>query len=156
MLKTITILLAVAVMATICLPLQGGEPMCGSDARNAGRGSPCPHCGCCLVPVCHISCTTKKVTEYKYGCRCEDLCIPGVTPIGKKGQSCEASGQCAGQTGNNGCQEGCGGRCLIHEVHKLVKKPQTKEVPVRTCTVEWVCPSCGCHGDCQEGATPSR
>jgi hypothetical protein len=27
-------------------------------------------------------------------------------------------------------------------VHKLVKCPVFKEVPVRKCTVEWVCPNC--------------
>ena len=41
----------------------------------------CPHCGCRLVRVCHMYCTTKTVIEYKYTCVCEEMCIPGVTPI---------------------------------------------------------------------------
>ncbi len=116
----------------------------------------CPHCGCQLVPVCHVYCTTKKETTYKYTCNCETICIPGVTPL-CKGRSCEGSGQCAGasDTGSNGCQDGCGGQCCLHEVRKLVKHPVTKEVPVRTCTVEWSCPQCGGHGHCAEGAAPS-
>jgi hypothetical protein len=142
MLKTITISLALAITAAICLPLQGGEPACSAEG-DACCNSACPHCGCGLVRVCHISCDTKKVTEYKYGCRCEDICIPGVTPICKQRRSCETSGECADATGKNGCQEGCGGRCVIREAHKLVKYPVTKEVPVRKCTVAWVCPNCG-------------
>ena len=37
----------------------------------------CPNCGCRLVPVCHVYCATKKVTEHKYTCICEEVCIPG-------------------------------------------------------------------------------
>jgi hypothetical protein len=96
-----------------------------------------------------VYCATKKVTEYKYRCVCEEICIPGVTPICKRDAACGGSGECAGGCGacNSGCQEGCAGRCKIHEVRKLVKYPVTKEVPVRKCTVEWVCPKCGC-GQC--------
>jgi hypothetical protein len=140
----------------------GGESRCVEavgcpEAGCNGSNGCCPQCGCRLVAVCHTSCTTKKVTEYKYVCKCEDMCVPGVTPICKKCQSCENSGECAvaGDTCNNGCQEGCGGRCLVREVHKLTKYPVTKDVPVRKCTVEWVCPQCDCHGNCAEGAAPS-
>ena len=35
-----------------------------------------------------------------------------------------------------------------------MKIPCVKEVPVKTCTVEWVCPRCGCHGNCLENAPP--
>jgi hypothetical protein len=34
---------------------------------------------------------------------------------------------------------------LVREAHKLMKYPVTKEVPVRKCTVEWVCPQCNAH-----------
>jgi hypothetical protein len=30
-----------------------------------------------------------------------------------------------------------------------------KEVPVKKCTVEWVCPQCHCQGNCTQGAAPS-
>jgi hypothetical protein len=157
MLKTIALSLTLAMTATICLPLQGGGPTCGAKAQNACCGSTCPHCGCRLVPVCHTYCTTNKVTEYKYCCACEDICIPGVTPLCNKCRSCETSGGCAGtgDTCNNGCQEGCGGRCLVREPHKLVKFPVTKEVPVKKCTVEWVCPHCDCQGNCTQRVAPS-
>ena len=128
----------------------GGE----SCRAEAGCSDCCSQCGCRLVPVCHISCTTKKVTEYKYVCKCEDLCVPGVTPICKKCRSCETSGECAAAC-DNGCEDGCCGHCKIHEVHKLAKYPVTKEVPVRKCTVEWVCPHCNCHGNCAAEAAPS-
>ena len=41
----------------------------------------CPHCGCRLVPVCHVYWTTKEVTTYKYTCKCDYICVPGVTRL---------------------------------------------------------------------------
>jgi hypothetical protein len=152
MLKTITLSLTLAMAAPIGLPLPGGQPTCSPDAGNAASGgSLCPHCGCRLVPVCHTYCATKKITEYKYGCVCEELCIPGITRLAPRCRSCEDSSRCAGacDTGNGSGQEGCEGRCLVREVPKLVKYPVTKEVPVRKCRVEWVCPKCG-GGNCLE------
>ena len=101
----------------------------------------CPHCGCRLVPVCHIYWTTKKVTTYKYTCKCEYICVPGVT------RWCDKCGNC------DDCCKDC--KCRLHEVRHLVKIPCVKEVPVKKCTVEWVCPHCDCHGNCVEGAAPS-
>jgi hypothetical protein len=46
-------------------------------------------------------------------------------------------------------------KCRIHEVNRLVKIPCDKEVPVRKCSVEWVCPQCHCHGNGAQGAAPS-
>ena len=90
MLKTFTLSLTLAMTAMIGMPSQGGEPTCGGEAQNAACcDSLCPRCGCRLVPVCHTYCTTKKVTEYKYVCACEAICIPGVTPVCKKCRSCE-------------------------------------------------------------------
>ena len=133
MLKAITFLSTLMIAATIGASLQGGEPACGTEGGSACAYT-CPKCGCGLVPACNIQCTTKKVTEYKYGCRCEEICVPAVTPICKRGCCCD----------EDACEASCG-RCAIHEIHKLVKYPTTKEVPVRKCTVEWVCPSCNCH-----------
>ena len=121
----------------------------------------CPHCGCKLVPICHIYCTTKKVTTFKYTCKCETICVPGVTRLCDKcgNRDGDGSGQCAGggENGNSGSQDCCDGccRCRIHEVKQLVKIPCDKEVPVKKCTVEWVCPNCGDHGHCTESAAPS-
>ena len=118
-------------------PLLGQVPVYGDAAATGATasGEPCcgccPHCGCRLVAVCNICCTTKKVTEYKYRCTSQDKCIPGVTPVCKRHDCCEND---------------CGGRCTVKEINKLVKVPVTKEVPVRTCVVEWVCPRCSDGG----------
>lgn len=163
MLRTITLSLALA--ALIGLPSRAGEPACNCGC-NSGCGCEhgcqtcskcCPQCGCKLVPVCHVYCTTKKVTEYKYTCICEDVCIPGVTPCCcKRCESCGCCNECGCQNGNNGCEEGCCGKCRVREISKLVKIPVCKEVPVRKCTVEWVCPNCNgnCNGNCQPDAAP--
>jgi hypothetical protein len=101
----------------------------------------CPKCGCHegLVPVCHTYCTTKKETKYHYLCKCETICVPDHCPSCPKcGDGC-----CEGGCGEDGCESGkC--TCLIKTVHKLAKIPYTVETPVRKCTIEWVCPSCGC------------
>jgi hypothetical protein len=40
-------------------------------------------------------------------------------------------------------------------VPRLVIHPVTEEVPVRKCTVQWVCPKCGaCCGQSGSTATP--
>lgn len=123
----------------------------------------CPHCGCKLVRVCHVYWTMKKVTTYKYTCKCETICVPGVTRCCDKHGNCDGSGQSAGcgETGNSGsnnnCQGCCNGncRCRIHEVSRLMKIPCEKEVPVKKCTVEWVCPQCNCQGNCRQDVAPS-
>jgi len=77
-----------------------------------------------------------------------------VCPCHKCGD-CGTCGGCGGDACNNGCQESCG-KCCIHEVRKLVVYPCVKEVPVRKCWIEWVCPKCGdcCNG--QPAATPAQ
>ncbi|MGD0897352.1 MAG: hypothetical protein ABR915_05910 [Thermoguttaceae bacterium] len=150
----------------IGIALLGASPLLGQTATCGGEGACstgsgcnaccdcCPHCGCKLVPQCHIYCTTKKVTEYKYTCCCEDKCLlcPSCR-CSKCCDNCAGSGGCAtgGDTSNNGCQECCG-KCKVCEVKKLIKCPCVKEVPVRQCTVEWVCPKCG---NCGEGGSTS-
>ncbi len=135
------------------------DAACCGNAGCESCGNCCPHCGCKLVPVCHVYCTTKTETTYRYTCNCETKCVPGVTRICDKCGNCDGSGQCAGCSesgngdGDNGCQCGC--KCRIHEVKQLVKIPCVKEVPVRKCTVEWVCPQCDGHGQCAEGGSPS-
>jgi hypothetical protein len=154
-------------LGLIGLALLGGSPLwaaeCGCDG-GCGKAACdpccrcCPHCGCCLVPVCHSFCTTKKTTEHEYSCTCNTICIPGVTPLCRKCDCCDGSGHCAG--GCNTCGSGCGacndpcedccGCCRVRNVHKLVVHPVTKEECVKKCTVEWTCPKCGCCG-----ATPT-
>src|SRR5580704_12271246 len=98
---------------------QGGCPQCAGN----GCCDRCPRCGCCMAPVCHLTCDTKKETVHKYGCACKWICFPPVTP------ACECD-RCDNSNGNcNDC--GC---CQIRCIHKLVVCPVTKETPVKKCT----------------------
>ena len=139
--------------ATACGPAACAAATCGCETGCNACDNCCPNCGCRLVPVCHVYCDTKKVTEHKYTCICEEVCIPGCSCCCKRCGNGDGSGSC-GDTCNNGCQEGCGGRCRVREVPRLVIHPVTKEVPVRKCTVEWVCPKCGACGQCGSTAAP--
>ncbi|HEV3415796.1 MAG TPA: hypothetical protein VG056_03265 [Pirellulales bacterium] len=145
--------------------VRAGEPTCNAEPSCAApaccnSGTCCPKCGCHegMIPICHPYCTTKKVVKYHYCCKCEELCIPGRFPCCPKcGDGCCEKGGCTAGCGctENGACDTCGceqGKCncLIREVHKLVKIPYTVEVPVRKCTVEWVCPKCGCNCGCSE------
>jgi hypothetical protein len=169
-------------MPLIGLALLGGIPFVGHAPTEAKAGDQacckcCPRCGCPLVPVCHIYCDTKKVTDYVYTCGCKEICVPGIRRCGEAGcdDACgggNGSGQCGGSCNtcntcnnggqgnacNNGCQDGCGGcRCKVHEVHKLMKCPCTKCEPVRKCSVTWTCPHCGacCNGGNCCGSVPA-
>jgi hypothetical protein len=172
-------------------PLVAGEAACcgaagcqaqACNACNAGGGccerggcegaACCPHCGCRLQPVCHTYCEPKTTTVHKYGCICEEICIPGVSRCGEGCGDSERCGHCGGggnacgtcntcQTGNNGNaggEEGCGCHCRVREIHKLVTFPVTKCTSVKKCTVEWVCPQCGSQCACSatlENAQPA-
>jgi hypothetical protein len=161
MAKYVSLIAGLALLWSI--PFPGQAPM-AAMADGAVCCGCCPHCGCKLVPVCHVSCTTKKETTYKYTCNCDTLCVPGVTRLCDKCGKCDGSNQGAGSGeactngGDNSCPDGCKGgcKCRVHEVKHLVKVPSVKEVPVKKCTVEWVCPHCDCHGDCTEGVAPSN
>jgi hypothetical protein len=88
----------------------------------------CGGCGCCehVRKVCRMVCVTEEVKEIKYGCACEDFCIPG------------PSKKC-------GCQEipVCG---EVRTRRKLVKHEVVKKVPKYKCVVEYLCPHCcGAH-----------
>lgn len=100
----------------------------GAAAVHEAACRTCPECGCNLVPTCRATRITKKVTEYKYHCISEDICVPGVTPLSA---ACGDSGDCV-----------CPTRCTVRSVHKLVKHPVAKETPTTKYTVEWTCPNC--------------
>jgi hypothetical protein len=125
----------------------GGETGCceqGGCPQDCGNGccDRCPQCGCCMEPVCHMTCDTKKETVHTYGCHCKWICLPPVTP------ACGCD-RCDNGNGNgNGEDCGC---CQIRCVHKLVVCPVTKETPVKKCTVLWTCPKCG-YGPCCDGS----
>ena len=131
--------------------VQAGDAMCCGPAACQSSCDCCPQCGCRLQPVCNTCCETKRTTEYKLGAVCETICIPGITRLCERCGSCGQCGECAGAC------EGCGDHCRVRNVHKLVKTPVTKEVPVKTCTVEWVCPHCSrcCEGTPAATPTPA-
>ena len=142
----------------------GCEPACQACGCNGGCEACqcCPHCGCKLVPVCHPTCTTKTSTVIKFSCCCKELCIPGVSRLCDKGNGCDnccESGGCkscnACDPCNNGCQDSCDCHCRVREIHKLMVCPVPKQVCVRGCTVEWVCPHCSNCGGCEAGTVPS-
>ena len=152
--KTLVMTTAFALAAIAAVELsQAGEPGCSAEPSCAAPaccdpGMCCPKCGCHegLVPVCHTYCTTKKVTKYHYCCKCDTICIPSHCP------PCPKCGEgCCDQSCNSGCgcDDGCC-KCMIRDVHMLVKIPYTVEEPVRKCTVEWVCPRCGCDCGCSQ------
>ncbi len=154
-------LLGDAPTATPCNSAACGATACGAATCGGETGcnscnscsNCCPKCGCRLVPVCHVYCAPKKVTKHEYTCLCEDICIPGCSCC------CNHCRNCGCDNGNNGCQEGCGcgcgGKCLVRDVSRLVIHPVVTEVPVKKCTVEWVCPHCGCSACEQCGSTPA-
>lgn len=156
------IALAGQAQAGECCATAGCEASCGNGGCEAGCDC-CPRCGCKLVPSCQMGCDIKKTTEHKYCCTCKPICIPGVTRLGERCESCNESGACgacgACQTCNNGCDNGCGDccdcRCRVHEVHKLMVCPESKEHSVRKCTVVYVCPNCSGCGGCGTTAAPA-
>ena len=134
MLKTMTLSLALAMVVAIGLPV-----------RTVAAGDLCcPSCGCHegMCPVCHSYCTMEKVTEYVYRTVCEDICVPQPSIC----KCCNPCDPC-------GCPTSC--KCMVRTVQKLVKVPRVKEVPVKKCVVEWVCPKCHCNCCCEDGVTSS-
>jgi len=138
--KSATLAAVLACLGLGIVQLMAADLSSSADSSCTAAATCCPKCGCHqgLIPVCHTYCTTKKETKYHYSCKCETICIPDhCPPCPKCGDAC-CEGSCT-----EGCENGkC--NCLIKEVHKLVKVPYTVETPVRKCTIEWVCPSCGC------------
>ncbi len=142
MATTRTLVLTLGLAAAMSTVAWGGsQPARGGPGSVAYAGSVCPQCGARLVPVCHVGWSTKKVIEYQYREVCEEICVPGTTPICKRRTDCNLPG-----------------RCTVHEIRKLAKYPVTKEVPVRRYTVEWVCPNCGRAGGAkpQSASTAAR
>ncbi len=147
-------------------PAYRGAANCHLAGREACCDC-CPRCGCKLVPVCQVTCTTKKTTEHAYCCKCKEICVPGVS---RPGQGCGECGGCLGGCKGgcngcaaecnacdpcNGCQDSCDCRCRVHEVRKLMVCPVSKETQVKQCTVQWVCPNCSHCGTCGATALPS-
>ena len=144
--KTIVAPTLLAMCITAMAWLSIAEVLCRAESSTSPPNC-CPKCGCheCLIPVCHLTCTTKKETKYRYCCKCETICIPDHCPCGSGCDDCKNCG-CADQscTKTSGDWQYSKCSCLIKTVYKLVKIPYTVEIPVRKCTIEWTCPKCGC------------
>ena len=131
-----------------------GAATCGETGCNA-CGNCCPHCGCRLVPVCHVYCAPKTVVEHQYTCLCEEVCIPGCSCCWLQAVRQLRRFRLGPVTpATTVARRAAAGKCIVRQVPRLVIHPVPKEVPVRKCTVEWVCPNCGGCGQC--GATAAR
>lgn len=99
-----------------------------SSPAQAGDGC-CSCCGCACQPemTCHLVKYMKKVTVTCYGCKCNNICIPG--PSCKGCEHCEGCCDNGGQCGQ--CNGGCGCDDCNH-------KPD--------CHLRWFdwCPTCAC------------
>ena len=122
-------------------PCLANKAACCGESSCAVSDQCCSRCGCRLVAVCHSYCDTKKETTYQYGSVCKEICVPG------PGHNCNDCDTCKHE-----CHSGFGGGCSVHQVKKQVKYAVTKNVPVRKCTVEWVCPQCS---DCRSTVAPA-
>lgn len=109
-----------------------GAPCHGKHAEKPCENC-CEQCGCGMVRVCQVYCSTKTETRYEYCCYGKAICIPPVTPL------CKNDG---GPEGNGHCHKGCEEHCCVRDVQRLVKVPVTREIPVRECRLVWVCPRC--------------
>ena len=82
----------------------------------AGDGEPCRHCGrlCECQPVCRLVCEMKEVTKTTWGCKCEDVCVPGPS------QRCFSDCNCGH------CQD-----CRAHAWIPTAAYLKTRKVPVK-------------------------
>ena len=85
-----------AAQAGECCGAAGCETGCCNGGCQTGCCDCCPRCGCKLVPVCHMTCETKKTTDHEYCCKCKDICIPSVTHFADRVNRCGSCNECTG------------------------------------------------------------
>ena len=127
-----------------------------AQAANAFEhgGGCCTDCGC---KTCRLVCETKTIKVIRWGCECDDVCLPP--------KSCEGcthcDGECCPSCDSCGCnkkpdthivwKEWTPGECGdVRSRKKLVKYEVTKVIP----SFKWVvekCESCGCASSCGSG-----
>jgi len=123
--------------------------ICAIPWETARAQESCCPCG---KKTCRLVCTEKTVTVTVYGCKCEDICVPGC------GSDCTHS-ECV-EAGNCSCRERPGAGVLTYStgkpgcarqrsVSKLVKYEVTKKVPA----YEWVVEDAGC--ECGQKPSPN-
>lgn len=134
----------------------------GPLGASAQADDCCCRCGnhCGVRKVCRLVCSTEEISTYCYGCKCEDICLPG-----KSCRGCLHS-ECV-------CGEDCPENCCEHRpschlewfdwrpscakvrtVKKLVKYKLTREIPSWKWVVEEVCCDCCPAHCCEEGLSP--
>jgi hypothetical protein len=100
---------------------------------NAQEGDGCHQCGCRqrARKVCRVVCGVKKVKQVRWGCRYDDVCLPG--PCRK---SC--------------CDDGCGSHEVlmptcgkVRSRKRLIRYIGQIEVPIYKYVIEEVCSECG-------------
>lgn len=139
--------------------------LCSNVLRaDDGCDCKCNHCGCQshCQKICHVICEMKDVKVVCYGCKEQDICIPGHST--KCGEVCEPNPCClahpddceACQNRSHGFLDGlcrepeCEHRTLwepacsgkIRSVNKLIKYEATKKVPTYKWVVEYCCDKC--------------
>ena len=101
----------------------------------------CSECGCPSIrKVCKVIPDVKKVTETRWGCECEDICLPGRSR--RAGETCVPDCEEPGGVRKETVWEpmSCG-RMIVHK--KLQKQTVTVEKPGFKCVVQTVCAHCG-------------
>ena len=149
-LASVTILavaaLAAARLSTAGEPACHAEPSCGARPaaiRAAAAPSAAATKGWCRSAI-RIA-RRRKSSNINTAASVGSFAYPGRFP-------------CCSTCGDGCCDKGCAASAVAimadankaiatactADVHTLVKIPYTVEVPVRKCTIEWVCPHCGC------------
>jgi hypothetical protein len=123
-----------------------------STARMAVAGDfPCAHCGCggpCRK-VCRLVSEEKTVSIPCWGCKCEDVCLPGPSKPGCEHCElvCGTCEECGGSAVRSKPQpfvwnDWIPGSAKVHTKKKLMKKNVTKKVPSYKWIVEDLCEKC--------------
>jgi hypothetical protein len=132
--------------------------MLGLAVQAATAGDGCCKCGGCGVrKVCRIVPEKKKLEKTVYGCKCEDICVPG--------KSCRGCLNCEEKCGEGDCdccshkpsaffrwfdwEPGC---AEVKTVKKLTKFKVTHEICSWKWKVEDACENCCPSANCVEGA----
>ncbi|HEY2826911.1 MAG TPA: hypothetical protein VGJ04_04865 [Pirellulales bacterium] len=150
------VLLFVLAAPTMLVADEVSTPPCEQCAAGDCRDGFCDHCGCQAhcQKVCHPVCEWKDMKETVYGCRCQDVCIPGRSEEGcTKVDECNPyncplchdykplytlwkPAECA----------------RIRSVTTLVKYEVTHKVPTYKWVVEYCCDNC--RHDLSQNAPP--
>jgi len=100
---------------------------------NAQEGDGCGQCGCRqrVRKVCRVVCGLKKVKQVRWGCRDDDVCLPG--PCSK---ACVDDGCASCKVFMPTCGK-------VRSRKRLIRYIEEIEVPIYLDVIEEVCSECG-------------